>query len=475
MDEKKTSQNESGHAYDKSYALRSLVLFSAFIIILMYIETMLVPSLPAIAKEFHVTPAAVSLVLAMYLVSGIALSPVMGKLGDIYGKKRVLKYILPIYMVSVAVTGFSPSFDFLIVARLIQGVGFTIMPLAMTLVREQFPREKIPQAQGLLSAMFGVGGAIGLPIGAFISNNYGWQVTYHTALPFVVVLTILLLVYLRESKYTRPNVKMEYINAAALAIGLGSVVFAVSEGSALGWASPTIIGLFALAIIMFVLFALMEKRANKTGEALLNFKMLRNRNVMGPNLIVLIVGFGFFLAYQVYAYEFELPSPIGYGFNIFHTGLALVPFAIMSIIIAPIVAKLLTRHGAKPYLFAGSLVVILGFLLSEFSTSPIWLIAGAAIVGAGMAALNVALINILILSVENKEMGVATSTNVVFRILGSSLGAPVAGVLITEIASKTAFNAVFYLAIASFVVVISLSFLVHEVLGNRKKVIDPIL
>ncbi|MDE1767985.1 MAG: MFS transporter, partial [Candidatus Micrarchaeota archaeon] len=132
--------------YDKKYINRALILFSAFAILVLYIETMLIPSLPSIGRQYHVDAAETSLIVSLYLVSGVALSPVIGKLGDIYGKKRVLNYILPIYLVAVGLTGFSPNFEFLLISRTIQGIGLTIFALLISLIQEEFPREMVPKA-----------------------------------------------------------------------------------------------------------------------------------------------------------------------------------------------------------------------------------------------------------------------------------------------------------------------------------------
>ena len=161
--------------FDRSYANMALFLMALMVVMVLYVEAMLTPSLPAIQREFGVTSAQVSLVLALYLVSGIALAPILGKLGDIYGKKRVLNYVLVVYCGAVTLTGFSPTFEFMLGSRMIQGVGLGVMPLAMTLIREEFPRDLVPRAQSIISAMFGVGAAVSIPIGAYVSNQYGWQ------------------------------------------------------------------------------------------------------------------------------------------------------------------------------------------------------------------------------------------------------------------------------------------------------------
>ncbi len=151
------------------------------------------------------------------------------------GKKKVLIYVLIIYSIMVAITSFASNFTILVVSRTVQGVGLGIFPLAFSLVREQFPRERgTARAEGILSAMFGAGAAFGLPIGALIANSYGWQTNYHIALPFIAVLTVLIYFIVRESSVTNPNSKLDYPGAVWLGAALGAIVFGLSEGSYMG-------------------------------------------------------------------------------------------------------------------------------------------------------------------------------------------------------------------------------------------------
>src|SRR5271154_171625 len=206
--------------FDKKYANKAMLLFAGIAIMSLYIETMLVPSLPSIGRQYGINAAETSLIVSLYLVSGVALNPIVGKLGDIYGKKRVLNYILPIYVIAVGVTGFSPNFTFLLISRTIQGIGLTMFPLLISLIQEEFPKEMVPRSMAIIVAMFSVGAAIGLPIGSFISNSFGWQFTYHTAFPFILIIAVLMLINIRESRYTRPDVKIDYVGAAGLAASL---------------------------------------------------------------------------------------------------------------------------------------------------------------------------------------------------------------------------------------------------------------
>ncbi|MDE1846206.1 MAG: MFS transporter [Candidatus Micrarchaeota archaeon] len=461
---------EGEQHYDKKYAQKSLLIFAAFIIIVMYIETMIISSLPSIAKQFDVNAANVSLVLSMYIVAGVALSPIVGKLADIYGKKKVLIRVLAIYSISVALTGFAPNFTSLVILRAFQGIGLTVFPLAISLIQEQFPRDKVPQALGIVGAMFGAGMSIGLPIGSFVSNTYGWQITYFTAVPFVLLFSILIGLFIKESRHMQPDAKVDYIGSIGLAVFLGSLVFALSEGATFGWGSNAIILLFAFAILVFALLIPYEK---KNADAVLDFNLLKIRNVVAANLIFLAVGIGIFLAYQTFVYQFESPVPTGYGQSIFATGLLMVPFAIMSLIIPPIVGRFLPRFGVKPFYLFGSALTILGFLVAAFAPSILYLVIGAALVGIGLSGLNIPTMNLLVLSVEGRQIGLAASMNSVFGFFGSALGAPIAGVLIAVFGSAAAFQYSYFVAIIMSIIIIVISLFAKEVLGPTAAIKIP--
>ena len=472
--------------YDKHYTNRVMILLAFIVIIVMYVEGMLTPSLPSIASGFGVSVSQVSLVLSSYLVGGVALTPVVGKLGDIYGKKKILSVSLIVYAIFVSVTGFSPNFTFMVVSRAIQGIGLTILPLGMSLIREEFPKEMIPKAQALISAMFGAGFAVSLPLGSFVSNDYGWRWTYHTAVPFVIIATIVAIILIKESKYKRPEVKIDYVGAALLASVLGLFVFALSQGPVWGWTSTKIIGMVATSGILIAPLVAYESRYRKKGgEAILNFKLLAQRNVMVTNLAITISGFGMFLAMQALTYRFELPIPDGLGKSILNTGISLVPFAIGMLIFAPITGQLISRVGVKPFAVLGSVVTAIGFIFQSLVPSYNMVLVLEFVTGAGLSMINASVINFLILTVDPRDMGLATGMNGTFRSVGSAIGAPIAGSLLSTftasytiayvgghpitkiLPSHLAFYYAFVIAAATFVASIVTIVFGREVLGKR--------
>ncbi len=468
--------------YDKKYANFVMILLAMIIVAVMYVEGMLTPSLPSIAEGFGVTVGQVSLVLSTYLITGVALSPIVGKLGDIYGKKKMMGIVMLIYAAAVSVTGFSPNFTFMVISRAVQGVGLTIMPLGMALIREEFPRDMVPKAQALISGMFGAGFAISLPLGSLISDTYGWRWTYHTAIPFIVILAILTIVKVRESKYRRPEVKVDYVGAIALATPLTLIVLALSEGSEWGWTSPLTLGMSILGVFLFVPMFLYEARYHrKGGEAIFDLQLLSNRNVLVTNVTLTIAGLGMYLSMQALSYKFETPAPYGFGLSILDTGISMVSFALGMIVFSIITGKVISRFGIKPLAIIGSIVSGIGFFLLAMAPGYDMTLVDEFIIGSGMSVMNASLINLLVLSVEAKNMGLATSMNSTFRYLGSSVGAPIAGAVlsafvVTTVVSSTvnfsfptntAYFYAFLIGGVSFLISAVLVIFAKEILGKR--------
>jgi MFS family permease len=468
---------EASSTFNQSYANRVIVLFSLLAAFVLFVDIMLTPSLPKIASDYNVTIAEVSLVISLYTVFGTAVNPVIGKLGDIVGKKRVLIYVLVIYCIMVAVTSFASSFTVLLASRTIQGIGLGIFPLAFSLVREEFPREMVPRAQGILSAMFGAGAAFGLPIGALIANSYGWQTNYHVALPFIVVLTVLIFFTVKESSVTNPNAKLDYVGSVWLGGALGAIVFGLSEGSTWGWTSPSVLGLVFGGFVFLIPLVLYERRIL---EPILNLKLLAIRNVMVSNVIGIASGAALFIAFQAITFKLELPKPAGFGYDILTTGLYLLPLAVAILVVAIPVGRLTPKYGVKPFLYLGCILGAVGFYLISTATVSSLIAAYLVVASAGLGMLLVASQNLLVLSVKKREMGLTTSLNTVFRNVGSSLGAPVAGSLMSTFAvtyviggqslslpTATAFQYAYYIAVAGFAVTLVISLFAQEVMGKR--------
>ncbi|WP_252896443.1 MFS transporter [Metallosphaera hakonensis] len=284
-------------------------------------------------------------------------------MGDIYGKKRILTIIIWIYAVGVTLTGFAPSFDFLIFARAIQGLGLSMFPLAFSLIREEFPPKLVPTAQGIVSAMFGAGSAIALPIGAYISQNFGWQYTYHTVIPFVALMAILTSTQIRESRIRNPGTKIDFIGASILSISLASLILGFSEAPTWGWDSPLTIGTLMLSGATFAFFIYFE---SISAFPLISVKLLKRRNVLVANMAAIVAGFAVFMGSQTLTYLFEEPSPIGFSLDIQATGIALLPTALIQLVTGPLAGKAISSRGPRTVMILGSALLIPIYLVLSF-------------------------------------------------------------------------------------------------------------
>lgn len=473
----KTSASAIEQPFDSGYANRALILLSLITALIVYVDAMLAPALPRIVSEYKVSIDQASLLISLYTVSGVAVIPIFGKLGDIYGKKRVIMYILVAYLIAATTTSFAPSFNLVLISRFVQGIGLGVFALCFSLAREQFPKELVPRAQGVISAVQVAGSASALLGGAVVTSVFGWQGNYHIALPFIAVLTVLIFLVVKESPNRKPGVKLDYVGAAWLGASLTAIVLSLSEGSSWGWESVPTLGLLIGGLAMIIPLAFYERRL---AEPVLDLKLLRQRNIMVSNLLIVTYGLSMGIALQAFVYAFELPSPSGFGISITEVGLRLLPIAIIVLPVALAVGSAISKYGVKPFLYLGSILVTLGFLLLTTYTSPDQVEVYLMVYAFGGGMMTVSIQNLLVLSIAKSEMALGTSMNTAFRYIGQTLGAPIAGAILSTFVSsdtvrgeilslptRSAFQYCFYLATAAFVVVGLLVLFAREVIVKK--------
>ena len=462
--------------FDRAYANRTLVLLSLIAAFILYVDVMLTPALPKIVTEYGVSIAQASLLISLYLVLGVAVIPIFGKLGDIYGKKRVMTCILVAYIAVATTTSFAPDFNLVLASRFVQGIGLGVLPLSYSLAREQFPRSMVPRAQGLISAVQVAGGAFGLLAGAIVTNSFGWQGNYHLAIPFIVVLTVLVFLVVKESTNRKLGVKLDYLGAAWLGVSLTAIVLGLSEGSSWGWTSTPILGLVIGGPVLIVPLALYERRV---AEPVLDLRLLGERNVMVSNILIMAYGLSIGIAFQAVTYAMQEPPPSGFGIGVIETGLYLLPLVVVMLPVAYAVGAVISKYGVKPFLYLGSVLTAAGFLVLSTYSSPEEIGAYLAVCAVGGGTMVVSIQNLLVLSIEKGEMGLGTSLNTVFRYVGQTLGAALAGALLSTfvgsytvgnhvlvLPARVAFQYCFYIGMVAFIVTGLLAILSREVMGK---------
>ena len=258
----------------------------------------------------------------------------------------------------------------------------------------------------------------------------------------MVAAAISVILFVRESPYRRPNTRVDYVGAALLGGALAGVVVALSQGESWGWTSLPTLAFFAGGIALFIPFALYESWWKHRGhEPIVDGRLLRDRNVAVTNIVLTVVGLGMFVAMFALIYQFEFPpasggynggfTPTNPSFNILAAGLDIIPLALGMIVFAALTSVVVSRTGVKPLAVAGAGITAVGFYLISTASTLLQALAFELVVGAGMALLNASVINLLILTVDPKDMGQATAMNNVFRNIGGSVGAPIAASLLT--------------------------------------------
>jgi MFS family permease len=393
-----------------------------------YVETMITPALPTLVNFFSTNYDTLSWVITGYILSGTVSAAIFGRLADMYGKKRIFIILATVYSVAVTFGGFAHTLDEFVAIRIVQGLGMGMFPVAFALLNDQVPKRNLALAQGILSSTFIGGTAIGLVGGAWITQNLGWEWSYHSAIPLAYFLAILAATSLHDNPL-RVKEKLDFVGVGFLSVGLVALILGISEGQYWGWYSTRIIGVFLGSAISLTAFIYMESKAS---HPFISMKLLRIRNVFLSNFAGLFVMSAMFFMFFTVPPMLEDPAPAGFAESVLTAGLSMLPAALTSMAFAPLSALVTRNRGPKTSILIGNIVVFVayvGFYLNRASVGAV--LEDATLVGVGMSFVFVGIINILLLSTPESEAGASTGMNVVFRNIGSAIAPAVGGVLET--------------------------------------------
>ena len=459
-----------------NHQMRALLAMVGVALLLNYVETMILPGILDIQNYFSTSVSAVSWITSAFLIVGSAVSPLFGKLGDSYGKKKMFLIALVFYTAGVGAAGFSPSIYFLIAARAVQGVGFAIVPLALAIIAETFPKERIATAQGIVSATFAIGAAAGLVLGAYIVQDLGWQWAFHSAFILSVMLFVVIWRFLPQG-HTGTGKKVDYETVILLMVGVSLMLFYLSEGPYEGWYSAYGLASLAAGVALTVGFFVAEARKS---NPLIHLSLLKIRNVLVANGIGIISGIGMFMLFYAVVFLAEDPAPLGFGLDPIAAGLTLGPAAIAMLVAGPAIGRLVTRYGPKPTMALGGLIAIAGFVLFIFnrgSTTDLAIATAVSMIGS--ISLIIPIVNMISVSLPRDTVATGLGLNTMLRNIGGAIGPVVATTIMSTYTTvvniphqtsqgvirvpvpfpnATAFDYVFYFGAAVMFAAIVLSF-----------------
>ena len=362
------------------------------------LQSLVSPVLPLLETNLHTSQSTVTWVLTAYLLSASVFTPILGRVGDMIGKVRVLVIVLAVLAIGSILAALATSISVMIVARAIQGVGGGVIPLAFGIIRDEFPREKVAGAVGVIAALLAVGGGLGLVLAGPIVNalDYHWLFW----IPGVVVAVVAVATHfvVPESPIRTPG-RISWLAAILLSAWLVALLVAVSEAPSWSWGSPKVLGLIVAAAVLAGAWVTVELRSV---QPLIDMKMMRVPAVWTTNLVALLFGVGLYSIFAFLPEFLQTPSSAGYGFgaSITESGLIVLPMSATMFIFGTLSGPLSNRFGSRLVLIAGSVASIPAMVILALAHADIWeIVIAMLLLGAGFGLAFSAMSNLIVDSV----------------------------------------------------------------------------
>ncbi|MFF3372252.1 MFS transporter [Streptomyces sp. NPDC002680] len=394
-------------------------------------QTLVIPLVPDLPRLLDSSPADTAWIVTATLLAAAVATPVAGRLGDMYGKRRMLLVSLVLMTAGSALCALSDSLLPMLAGRVLQGLSAGVIPLGISVMRDEMPAERLGSATALMSASLGVGSALGLPLAALVADNFDWHFLFWGSAVLGALGATLVLLLVPESR-VRTGGSFDLLGALGLSAALVSLLLAMSKGADWGWGSGTTLGLFAGAVVILLAWGRFELR---TPQPLVKLRTIARREVLFTNLAGAAFGFSLFSLQMLVPQIVQLPERTGYGLggDLLTVGLVMAPQGLVLMLMAPVSATISRAKGPKVTLMTGAVVVASGYALNLVLMSEIWqLILVACIIGAGVGLAYGALPLLLMGAVPPSETAATNSVNTLMRAIGTSIASALAGVIIAQ-------------------------------------------
>ncbi|MGX1560169.1 MFS transporter [Streptomyces sp. NPDC055506] len=407
----------------------AVLAFGGIVVSLM--QTLVIPIVPELPRLLNAPASDTAWAVTATLLAAAVATPVTGRLGDMYGKRRMLLISLVMLVAGSVTAALSDTLAPMIVGRALQGLASGVIPLGISIMRDELPAERLGSATALMSASLGVGGALGLPTAALIADNFDWHTLFWASAGLGAVALVLVPAIVPESQ-VRTGGRFDLVGGIGMAAGLVSLLLAISKGADWGWNSGTTLGLFAAAVVVLLVWGWWELRVR---EPLVDLRTTARRQVLVTNLASIAVGFAMFAMSLVIPQLLQLPEATGYGLgeSLLVAGLTMAPSGLVMMATAPVSAALSKAKGPKITLMVGALIVAAGYGLNIALMSELWhFVLVTCVIGAGIGFTYGSMPALIMSAVPASETGAANSLNTLMRSIGTSTASAVAGVILAQ-------------------------------------------
>jgi len=405
--------------------------FALFMIMLD--NTIVNVALPSIQKDLGASISGLEWTINGYTLSFAVLLATGGRLGDIFGRRRMFLSGVVIFALSSATAGFAPDETALVLSRVVQGVGAALMmPGTLSIITDAFPPHERGKAMGTWAGVSALALAVGPVLGGFLTEHVTWRAIFYVNIPVAIGAVIATLFAVRESRDTSVGREVDYAGVAVLTVGLTALVLALVEGNAWGWGSPEVIALLVGAAVALPLFVFVE---NRVKAPMVQFDLLSDRNFLGAVVVAMIISFamlGVFFFLALYMQDILGYSPL-------EAGVRFLPSTLMIVGVAPVAGRLSDRYGPR-WLIAGGLVIVAASLFSfsriAVDSAYLDLLPGFMLLGIGIALTMSPMTSAAMNAVPVQKAGIASGVLSMFRMVGGSLGVAVTGAIFQGLVSS---------------------------------------
>ncbi|WP_433222216.1 MFS transporter [Microtetraspora malaysiensis] len=423
--------HEEGAEIGSRRARGVIAVLSCAGILVALMQTLVLPLLAELPVLLRTTASDASWVITVTLLAGAVATPVISRLADMYGKRRMLLLCLALLVVGSVVCALSGSLVPMVVGRALQGFGIGVIPLGISIMRDELPPARLGSAMALMSSSMGIGGALGLPAAAAVAQYVHWHVLFWASAGLGVVVLALVVALVPESPL-RSGGRFDVVGALGLSAGLICLLLAVSKGGDWGWSSPVTLGLFGATPLVLLVWGRYELRAR---DALVDLRTSARPRVLMTNLASVVVGFAMYAQALVLPQLLQLPEATGYGLgqSMVAAGLCLLPGGMVMVVVSSLSARISAARGPRTSLVIGCLVILSGYAMALGMTRQVWQIGLiSAVISAGIAFTYAAMPALIMSAVPASETAAANGLNSLMRSIGTSSASAVVGVVLSH-------------------------------------------